>query len=76
MTVLLDYLDAWVAGDVTDRILAADCEVVQLTFERTWKGSRTAFNGATVARVRGGLILGLREYQTTAALSDWRGTWR
>jgi hypothetical protein len=42
MTVLLDYIDAWVAGDVTDRILAADREVAQLTFERTWKGSRTA----------------------------------
>ncbi|GAB3758268.1 nuclear transport factor 2 family protein [Microlunatus parietis] len=122
MSVLAEYMDAWIAADV-ERIAAAvteDCviiecygpvyrgrelvrhwaeawfgaggvvhrwdagdhfsaedrEVAQWTFECTWAGERSVFDGATVARVKDGLIAELREYQTTAPLYDWRGTWR
>ena len=122
MTVLTDYIDAWVAGDaeriagtvtedcvitecygpvyhgrewvrrwatdwfgaggvvhrwdVTDHVVTDGREVAEWTFECTWDGTRSTFDGATVARTRGDRILTLREYQTTAPLYDWRGTWR
>lgn len=59
-----------------DLIVAGDREVAQWTFECTWEGERTAFDGATVARIGGGLVADLREYQTTAPLYDWNGVWR
>ncbi|KAB8163449.1 nuclear transport factor 2 family protein [Streptomyces sp. 3MP-14] len=61
---------------VTDHFVAGDREVAQWTFECTWQGDRTAFDGATVARVADGRVVELREYQTTAPLYDWQGTWR
>lgn len=122
MSALIEYIDAWVAGDaeriaagvtedcvitecygpvyrgratvlrwarswfaaggvvhrweVVDHVVARDREVAQWTFECTWDGERTAFDGATVARVSGGLVAELREYQTTAPLYDWNGAWR
>ncbi|MFC7622132.1 nuclear transport factor 2 family protein [Microlunatus sp. GCM10028923] len=62
--------------DVNDRFGTADREVAEWTFECTWAGERAVFDGASVARVSGGLIVELREYQTTAPLYDWQGTWR
>ena len=62
--------------DVTDHFVAADREVAQRIFECTWDGRRSAFEGATIARITSGLIAELREYQTTAPLYDWQGTWR
>lgn len=122
MTVLVDYIDAWVTGDVeritatvaedcvitecygpvyrgwdwvrrwaegwfgaggvvhrwdvTDHIVTGDREVAEWTFECTWEGTRSTFDGATIASTRDGLVLTLREYQTTAPLYDWRGSWR
>lgn len=61
--------------EVGDHFGTEDREVAQWTFECTWAGERGVFDGATVARVGGGLITELREYQTTAPLYDWRGTW-
>ncbi|WP_424441482.1 nuclear transport factor 2 family protein [Microbacterium sp.] len=61
--------------DVTDHFVTANREAAQWTFECTWNGTRSAFDGATIARVAGGLIVELREYRTTGPLYDWRGTW-
>ncbi|MFC0673851.1 nuclear transport factor 2 family protein [Brachybacterium hainanense] len=62
--------------EITDHIVADHRETAQWSFECTWAGSRGSFEGATIARVADGLILELREYQTTAELYDWQGTWR
>jgi len=77
------WADAWLGAggivhhwDVTVDIVTADREVAEWTFECTWEGDRSTFDGATVARVAGDLIAELREYQTSAPLDDWRGTWR
>lgn len=116
MSVLTDYIDAWVASDVeriagavaedcvvtecygpvyrgrdrvrqwgldwfgaggmvhrwgiTDHIVADDREIAEWAFEYTWDGTRHTFDGASIARVGDGLILTLREYQTTAPLYD------
>lgn len=61
--------------DVTDHIVSGDREVAQWTFECTWEGNRSTFDGATIARIEDGLIVDLREYQTTAPLREWRGSW-
>ena len=62
--------------EITDLIVAGDREVAQWTFECTFGGVRSTFDGATVAHAADGLITNLREYQTTAELYDWDGTWR
>lgn len=62
--------------DITDHFASADREVAQWTFECIWGGERNTFDGATVARVADGLVVELREYQTTAAIYDWQGVWR
>lgn len=61
--------------DVVDHIVAGDREVVRWTFENSWHGERGAFDGATIARVRDGLVLEVREYQLTAPPYDWTGIW-
>ncbi len=62
--------------EVHDHIVAGDREIATWTFECTWQGVRSSFDGATIARTYGGQIAELREYQTTAELYDWTGTWR
>jgi SnoaL-like domain len=62
--------------EITYHLIADDREVAQWTFEYTWEGERNTFDGATVARVADDVIVELREYQTTAPLYDWHGTWR
>lgn len=62
--------------DVTERIVTGDREVAQWVFECTAHGERSTFEGATIARSAGEQIVDLREYQTTAPLYDWHGTWR
>lgn len=81
--VVLRWARAWFAAggvvhrwELTDHVVAGDHEVAQWTFECTWGSERPAFDGATVARVSDGLVAELREYQTTAPLYDWDGTWR
>ncbi|WP_022899848.1 nuclear transport factor 2 family protein [Humibacter albus] len=60
---------------VTDHFRHGDREAAQWQFECTWDGNRSAFDGATVCRNDGGLVLELREYQTTAPLYEWKGSW-
>jgi len=62
--------------EVTDLVIAGDREVAQWVFECTWMGNRSTFEGASVARIAADEVVELREYQTTAALYDWDGTWR
>lgn len=64
---------SWVCSD---RFEHADREVAQWVFECTWDGGRGTFEGATIALTDGGLIAELREYETSAPLYDWAGTWR
>ena len=61
--------------EITDYFAAEDREVAQWTFECTWQGERATFDGATIARRKDGLIAELREYQTSAPLYEWKGTW-
>lgn len=62
--------------DVLDHIVAGDREVIRWTVETTWRGERGSADGATIARVRDGLVLEVREYQTTQPPYDWTGIWR
>lgn len=62
--------------EVTDHFVADDREAAQWVFECSWGGNRSSFDGASVCRIEGGLIRELREYQTTAPLYEWDGTWR
>lgn len=61
---------------ITDHFASGDRESAEWTFECTWEGERHVFDGATGSRSAEGLILVLREYQTTAPLYDWDGAWR
>lgn len=61
---------------LTDHIVVGDREAAQWTFECTWGGIRSSFDGATMARSTNGLILELREYCTTEPLYEWTGASR
>ena len=61
---------------VTDHFIVDDREAAQWEFECTWQGERSSFEGASLSRNEGALILELREYQTSAPLYEWNGTWR
>lgn len=47
---------------------------------RRWREPRLTsdqvLEGATIAEVEEGRIVELREYETSAPLYDWTGTWR
>lgn len=60
---------------LTDHFSTPEREAAQWIFECTWKGERGTFEGATISRHVGGLISELREYETSAPLYDWDGTW-
>lgn len=60
---------------ITDYFSVGEREAAQWEFECTWQGSRGSFDGATLSSADGGLVTSLREYQTTAPLYDWTGTW-
>ncbi|BBY25645.1 nuclear transport factor 2 family protein [Mycobacterium stomatepiae] len=122
MTVLAEYMDAWVAADplrivatVTDDCVITECYgpiyrgrnrvrdwaetwfetggqvhswrvtdvfstdndvAAQWVFDYTWNNKRRRFEGATIARLANGLIAELREYETSAELYEWTGSWR
>ncbi|MFC4244412.1 nuclear transport factor 2 family protein [Gryllotalpicola reticulitermitis] len=61
---------------VTDHFVASGREAAQWTFECTWDGQRTTFDGATISRSVGGVIVELREYQTSAPLYEWDEAWQ
>ena len=61
---------------VVDHFIADDREAAQWVFECTWEGNRSSFDGATISSCANGLVVELREFQTTAPLYEWNGTWR
>jgi hypothetical protein len=78
-----EWATAWFAAGgivhtwtVTDRFEADGRESAQWAFECTWRGIRSSFEGCTISSSTDGRIESLREYQSTAALYDWTGTWR
>ncbi|GAA1319816.1 hypothetical protein GCM10009591_37790 [Brachybacterium tyrofermentans] len=60
---------------LTDHFSTSEREAAQWIFECTWRGQRGTFEGATISRHEDGLIKELREYETSAPLYDWDGTW-
>ncbi|WP_277209228.1 nuclear transport factor 2 family protein [Isoptericola croceus] len=77
------WAETWLAAGgivhgwtITDQFASGSREAAQWEFECTWGGNRSRFEGATVSRSSEGLIVELREFQTTAALYDWHGEWR
>lgn len=60
---------------LTDHFSTPEREAAQWIFECTWKGERGTFEGATISRHEHGLIHDLREYETSAPLYDWTGSW-
>jgi len=80
---VLRWAQAWFAAGgvvhdwrVVDRMQAEDRETVEWIFTCTWQGTRSTFEGVTVARTAGGLLAQAREYRATDPLYDWQGTWR
>ncbi|WP_062216568.1 nuclear transport factor 2 family protein [Streptomyces sp. NBRC 109706] len=77
------WMRAWLAAggtvdgwEITSEGVAGELVVAEWRFSCTWQGSAASFEGATVARLRGGRISRLREYETSAPLYDWTGSWR
>lgn len=64
------------AWTITDRFQADGRESAQWVFEFTSDGTRSSLEGCTISSSVDGLITSLREYQTTAELYDWTGSWR
>lgn len=79
-----EWATAWFAAGgivhawtVTDHFEAdGGRESAQWVFECTSGRTRTSFEGCTISASADGLIVSLREYQSTAELYDWTGTWR
>ena len=78
-----EWAAAWIqaggivhAWTITDRFQADERESAQWVFECTFGGTRSSFEGCTISSSVDGLITTLREYQTTAELHDWTGSWR
>ncbi len=77
------WIDAWFGqGNTVDRWDITWLEVgdawaaAEWQFACTWHGTPASFEGASIVRLKDGRIAYLREYQTTAPLYDWTGTWR
>lgn len=78
-----EWAQAWFAAggivhswSVTDHFGVDVRESTQWVFDCTSGGKRASFEGCTISSSANGLILSLREYQTTAKLYDWTGAWR
>lgn len=77
------WIAEWLAEDgrvldwtIHDLHSSGEREVAQWTFHYTWRGVEKRFDGATIARLRGGRLVTLREYATTETLFDWQGKWK
>lgn len=74
------WIDSWLAPgnvvnrwDVTSLYVANDACFFEWIFECTYGGSRSGFEGASLARISNGKILFLREYAMTAPHYEWGG---
>lgn len=64
------------AWTITDHFTNDDREAAQWLFVYTWQGTHDTIEGSTIATAEQGLVTSLREYQTTAPLYEWTGSWR
>ncbi len=74
------WIDAWFGGgnrvnswDITTFYVVGDTCFFEWIFACTYAGNDASFEGASVARLRNGKIVLLREYQTTHSLYEWEG---
>lgn len=77
------WVSTWLAEDgrvidwaIRDLRSSSEVETAEWTFHYTWRGEEKSFDGATIAKLHDGKLSYLREYATTAALYDWRGTFK
>ena len=66
-------VDRW---EITSLVVADDTAAFEWSFACTWLEKAYDFEGASIAKLRGGKIASLREYCTTAPLYEWDGSWR
>ena len=74
------WIDSWFApGNIVNRWEVTSLYTVdescflEWIFECTYEGSRSSFEGASLAQVRQGKIISLREYAMTAPRYEWGG---
>ncbi len=77
------WIQKWLAEDgrvlewaIHDIYSLAGRELAEWTFHYTWRGETKRFDGSTIAHVRDGKLVYLREYATTHSLYDWQGKWQ
>ena len=77
-----EWIDAWFgegntvdSWEITSLLAGGTGVAIEWRFACTWHGAASAFEGASVARLRGYRIIYLREYATTVQLYDGEGTW-
>ncbi|MFT6292718.1 MAG: hypothetical protein ACJAR2_003337 [Ilumatobacter sp.] len=61
---------------ITDLFGADDREAAEWSFEYTWKGSRSRFQGCSVATIHARETDVLHEYRGALDTYEWHGTWR
>lgn len=74
------WIDGWLGAgntvdgwDITSFHVAGETCFFEWVFACTYAGISHRFDDASLARVREGRIVLLREYQTTQALYEWQG---
>lgn len=74
------WIDAWFGEgnsvdrwEITSLLAGADGVAVEWRFACAWCGAPFAFEGASIARLKGARIVYLREYTTTEQLYDGTG---
>jgi ketosteroid isomerase-like protein len=74
------WIDSWHAPgnrverwDVTSLFVSGDVCFFEWVFECTYDGERAGFEGASIAHVRDGKLVTMREYATTAPRYEWQG---
>ena len=72
------WVDGWLAAgntvdswDITSFYVAGETCFFEWVFACTYAGKHHRFDGASIARLREGKIVLLREYQTTHPLYEW-----
>lgn len=80
---IAQWFDAWFGEgntvdrwDITSLLVGVGGVAAEWRFACTWRGQPAAFEGVSIARLKGDKIAYLREYATTAPLYDWEGAWR
>ncbi|MBV9256816.1 MAG: nuclear transport factor 2 family protein [Ktedonobacteraceae bacterium] len=74
------WIDTWFGGgntvdgwEITSFYIAGETCFFEWVFACTYEGGYGSFEGASIAQLRKGKIVLLREYQTTKPLYEWEG---